>query len=70
MPGVSQLKVSGILFRCAWWQSACALTLCLLLPVSQSLGVGLLGVAACVMLVCIVALAVTWTKQSCVEPKV
>nr|BCD71173.1 egg envelope protein [Nettastoma parviceps] len=38
--------------------------------VPQSLGVGLLGVAACVMLVSILALALTCIKRSQVEPKV
>ena len=42
----------------------------LLLPVSPSLGFGLLGVAACVLLVSTLALVVAYIKKSPVDPKV
>ena len=64
------MKVSEIPFSMV----CLVLVLCsnhvLLLPVPQSLGLGLLGVAACVVLMSIVALAVVCTKHSRVEPKV
>ena len=47
----------------------CAVSV-LSLPVPQSLGLGLLGVATCVVLISILALAVVCTKRSLVEPKV